>query len=75
MIQVPELNRKSNILVFGVEDSPQKTPKSARLQKDTNTVVELFSNLGVCVDPSHILDCFHLSKFKVKQIKTYVHFG
>ena len=49
------------MLVFGVEDSPQRTPKSARLQKDTNTVVELFSNLGVCVDPSHILDCFHLT--------------
>ena len=70
VVQVPELYQKSNILVFGVEDSPQKTPKSVRLQKDTNTVVELFSSLSVCVDPSCILDCFHLSKFKVKQIKS-----
>ena len=56
-----------------MEDSPPKTPKSAHLQKNTNTVVELFSSLGACVNPSRIIDCFHLSIFKVKQIKTYVH--
>ena len=62
-------NRKSNIVIFGVEESPPKTPKSTRLQKDTSTVVEIFSSLGVHVESSHILDCFRLGKFKVQQSK------
>ena len=56
-------------MIFGVEESPPKTPKSTRLQKDTSTVVEIFSSLGVHVESSHILDCFRLGKFKVQQSK------
>ena len=54
-------NRKSNIImIFGVEESPTKTPKSVCLQKDTNKVVEIFNNSDVCIESSHILDSFCL---------------
>ena len=52
-----------------MEESPPKTSKSMRLQKDTSTVVEIFSGLGVHVGPNHILDCFCLGKFKEQQSK------
>ena len=47
-------NRKCNIVIFGMEESPPKTPKSTRLQKDTSIMVEIFSSLGVHVESSHI---------------------
>ena len=40
-----------------------------RLQKGTSTVVEIFSGLGVCDEPNHILDCFCLGEFKEQQSK------
>ena len=44
------------LVVFGVEEGPPKTPKGAHLQKDTITVVEMFSSLGVRVEPCCILE-------------------
>ena len=52
-------NRNSNNMIFGVEENPPKTLKSTRLQKDTSTVVEIFSSLGVHVKLRPILAKFH----------------
>ena len=38
------------LVAFGIEEHQLKTPKSAHLQKDTTTVVEIFSSLGVHVE-------------------------
>ena len=45
-----------SLVVFGIEESPPKTPKSAHLQKDTSAVVEMFSSLGVHDEPCCILE-------------------
>ena len=60
----PFINRKSNVVVFGVEESPPKTFKSVRLQKDMKSVSEIFASINVPVNPSQILDCYRLGKFK-----------
>ena len=54
----PVSNRKSNVVVFGVEKNPPKMPRNARLQKDIETISQIFKSINVRVDPTHILDCF-----------------
>jgi len=60
-------DRKCNIVVFGVEESPQNTLRSARIVRDTKEVSKIFGNLDVHIEPSQILDCFRLGKFKPQQ--------
>jgi len=38
------------VVVFGVEESPQNTPRSARLVKDTNEVSKIFGSIDVNID-------------------------
>ena len=56
-------------MVFGVEESPPKTFKSVRLQKDMESVSEIFASISVQVNPSRILDCYRLGKFKSPQTR------
>ena len=56
-------------MVFGVEESPPKTFKDVRLQKDMELVSEIFASINVQVDPSQILDCYRLGKFKSQQTR------
>ena len=65
----PLINRKSNVVVFGIEESPPKTFRSVRLQKDMESVSEIFSRIKVQVNPSQILDCYRLGKFKFQQTR------
>ena len=44
------------LVVFGMEEGPPITPKSAHLQKDTSTVVEIFSGVGFRIEPCCILE-------------------
>ena len=44
------------LVVFGMEEGPPITPKSAHLQKDTSTVVEIFSSVGFRIEPCCILE-------------------
>ena len=60
----PLINWKSNVVVFGVEESPPKTFKSVRLQKDMELVSEIFASINVQVNPSQILDCYCLGKLE-----------
>ena len=46
-------NRKSNVVVYGVEENPPKTPRNVWLQKDMETVSQIFNSINVCVDPTH----------------------
>ena len=52
-----------------MEESPPKTPKSTRQQKDTNNVLEIFGSLEVSIESNQILDCFCLGKFRAQQSK------
>ena len=60
-------DRKSNVVLYGIDESPPKTPKHERLQKDIKTTLEIFSSIEVQIDPAHVVDCFRLGKFKQNQ--------
>ena len=60
----PVSNHKSNVVVYGVDENPPKTPRNVRFQKDIETMLQIINSINVRVDPTHILDCFQLSKFK-----------
>ena len=61
------VSRKSNVVVYGVEECPPKTPKSMRLQSDSNAVSKVFSSIDVHIEPNQVVDCFRLGKFKSNQ--------
>ena len=65
----PVSNRKSNVVVYGVDKNPPKTPRNVQLQKDIKTMLQIFNSINVHVDPTHILDCFRLGKFKSQQTR------
>jgi len=53
--------------VYGVEECPQNTPRSACLVRDTNEVSKIFGSIDINIERSRILDCFRLGKFKLQQ--------
>ena len=61
------VSRKSNVVVYGVEECPPKTPKSVRLQSDSNAVSKVFSSMDVHIESNQVVDCFRLGKFKSNQ--------
>ena len=65
----PVSNRKSNVVVYGVEENPPKTPRNVWLQKDMETISQIFKSINVRIDPTHILDCFRLGRFKLQQTR------
>jgi len=62
-------DRKSNVVVFGIEECPQNTLRSAQIIRDTKEVSKVFSNIDVHIEPSQVLDCFRLGKFKPQQTR------
>jgi len=46
-------DRKSNVVVFGIEEN---TLRSARIIRDTKEVSKVFSNIDVHIEPSQVLD-------------------
>jgi len=51
-------DRKYNVIVYGVEECPPNTFSPVRLQKD-------FGSVSKIIDPSTIMDCCRLGKYKV----------
>ena len=64
------VSRKSNVVVYGVEECSPKTPKSVRLQSDSNAVSKVFSSTDVHIEPNQVVDCFWLGKFKSNQSRS-----
>ena len=60
-------DRKSNVVVYGVEECRPNTPHGARLQRDTITVSKIFGSMNTEIEPSQILDCYRLGKYKLLQ--------
>ena len=63
-------NHKSNVVVYGVEENPPETPRNVWLLKDMETISQVFKSITVRVDPTHILDCFRLGRFKLQQTRS-----
>jgi len=66
---LPILSNKlrSKVVLYGISESPTKTPKHERVQKDIKAVLEILNSIKVQINPDHITDCFRLGKFKANQ--------
>jgi len=51
-------DRRSNIVLYGVEESPPKALRYERLQHDVKAVLEVLGGIKVQLNPAQILDCF-----------------
>ena len=67
--KLPTQDRKCNVVVYGIDECPQNTPRNIRLQKDTDAVTKIFGNIEVIVEPSLILDCYRLGKYNPQKSK------
>ena len=60
---VLQSDRKFNILVYGIDESPPITDRSSRLQNDIKNVLTVFNPIITTLEPNAIKDCFRLGKF------------
>jgi len=59
-----KLNRKSNLVIFGVAEHPSGTPRHTRTLKDLSAISGILSKLSSSISEQSIKDCFRLGKFK-----------
>ena len=57
-------DRKFNIVMYGVKESPPNTIRPARLDHDLTNITQAFSETQVPLERSSIKDCHRLGKFK-----------
>ena len=57
------LDRKYNVIVYGVNESPKGTTKHARLESDLNGAVTVLSKLDNHIQNQSIKDVYRLGKF------------
>lgn len=57
-------DRKSNLVVYGLHECPDKTPRHERLSSDTNAAVSLLSSLSDDITSQSVRDCFRLGKYQ-----------
>ena len=60
----PKLDRKSNLVVFGVAEHPTGTPRHTRTLEDLSGISGILSKLSNSISEQSIKDCFRLGKFK-----------
>ena len=60
-------DQRSNIVLYGVEESPPKALRHERLQHDVKAVLDILGGIKVQLNPVQILDYFRLGKFKPNQ--------
>lgn len=62
-------DRKLNLVLYGLKENPEKTPKLERLQKDLDNVLSVFASINVKVEANSIKDCYRLGKFNPTRSK------
>jgi len=60
-------DRKSNVVLYGINECSSRTTRHERQQSDIKAVLETLSNIKVEINPDHIVDCFRLGKFQQSQ--------
>lgn len=58
-----DMGRKYNVIVFGVDESPNGTSRADRQSKELNTVASVFSSVDSSITPLAIRDMFRLGKY------------
>ena len=64
LVHQESLERKSSLVVFGIDECPDKTPRYKRTYEDTDQVVNVLSSVCGDIAPHLIRDCFRLGKFQ-----------
>ena len=57
------VDRKLNLVLYGLKENPEKTPKHERLQKDLDNILSVFASINMKVEANSIKDCYRLGKF------------
>ena len=60
------IDRKFNIVVYGVAENPQNTNRQLRMKKDMENVMEALSATDIDIEPSDIKDLYRLGKYDQK---------
>ena len=55
--------RKFNVVLYGVDESPEGTRKHVRVTHDHDSVVEVVQTLDSSLDQQSIRDCFRIGKY------------
>ena len=58
------VDRKFNIVMFGIKESPPKTPKTERLEHELQCITNAFANVDLPIQANCIRDCIRLGKYK-----------
>jgi len=65
----PTSERKLNLVVFGLKESPQGTLRHSRFSKDLDDVSSIFSSLLSSFNDLTIRDCFRLGRYSNTRIR------
>ena len=57
-------DKKYNIVMYGIKESPSRTSKTDRLENDLQFITKEFVNVELPIQASSIKDCFCLGKYK-----------
>ena len=58
------VDKKFNIVIYGIKECPPKTTKVNRLEQDLQNIIHAFANVDFQIDANSIKDCIRLGKYK-----------
>ena len=61
--------RKFNVVVHGVKEAPQATPRYQRHKSDLNESLSILSIMNNEINPQSVRDCFRLGKFRTQSTR------
>lgn len=56
-------NRKFNIIIFGIKESPKGTPKLTRSDNDVEAVSDILSSMHQSITEYSVRDCYRLGRY------------
>lgn len=60
-------DRKFNLVIYGINESPSGTKRSDRVKHDVDSSVTILAKINNSINPTSIRDCFRLGKYKQSQ--------
>ena len=60
-------DRKFNLVIYGIDESPSGTNQSERVKHDVDSSVPILTKINGNINPTSIRDCFRLGKYKQNQ--------
>ena len=57
-------DRKFNLVIFGIDESPNGTNRSDRAKFEVDSTVSILTKINANINPTSIRDCFRLGKYK-----------